>query len=100
MQHGRWRAARARHGVGCRGTQSAADGRGGAQAGARQGRAGRAAGRAERSGHCLLGGTGVQPGRAAGQRAMHLVHSACFWPGLTQYYSLVKFFDIVREPGS
>ena len=38
--------------------------------------------------------------RAAGQRAMHLVQSICFWPGLTQYYSWVKFLDIVREPGS
>ena len=26
-------------------------------------------------------------GRAAGQRAVHWVHSACFWPDLTQYYS-------------
>ena len=29
----------------------------------------------------------ARPGRAAGQQAVHLVHSACFWPSLTQYCS-------------
>ena len=42
--------------------------RAGLRVGARQGRAG----------HDRLGSTGAQPGRAAGQRAVHLVHSACF----------------------
>ena len=45
---------------------------------------GRAAGCA---GHGQLGGLGAQPGHAASQRAVHSVHSACFWPDLTQYCS-------------
>ena len=33
-------------------------------------------------------------------RAVHSVHSACFQPGLTRYFSGVRFLDIVRELGS
>ena len=59
---GRW--AQAGHAAGAR---SAVDARADAQ-GTQQGRAG----------HGRLGSLGTQPGRAAGQRAMHSVHSACF----------------------
>ena len=45
-------------------------------AGARQGRHG-SAGR----------GRWARPGHAVGRRAVHLVHSACFWPGSTRYFS-------------
>ena len=43
---------------------------------------------------------GVRPGVLLGQRAVHSVHSACFWPNLTRYFFGVRFLDIVREPGS
>ena len=33
-------------------------------------------------------------------RAVHSVHSACFWPGSTRYFPESKYLDIVREPGS
>ena len=35
------------------------------------------------------GGAGrwARPGRAAGRRAVHLVHSTYFWPGSTWYFS-------------
>ena len=57
------------------------------------GRAGRSAGRGAQGarqagawhGRCARGQ--ARPGSAAGQRAVHSVHSACFWPGLTQYCS-------------
>ena len=32
-----------------------------------------------------------------GQLAVHSVHTTCFWPGLTRYFSGVIFLDIVRE---
>ena len=64
------------------------------------GASGRRVGRTDvgskRAGNCRLGGLGV----LLGQRAVHSVHSACFWPGLTRYFSGVRFLDIVREPGS
>ena len=41
-----------------------------------------------------------RPGMLLGQLAMHSVHAACFWPGLTRYFSGVRFLDSVREPGS
>ena len=56
------------------------------------------AGRAERAG---AGGRAGQAGLAArglgvllGQWAVHLVHSACFWPNLTWYCSLVNFWTL------
>ena len=71
-----------------RGARSAANTQAGACAGPVGGRAGGhpgpTGGRGARPGEW---GTGAWPGRAAGQRAMHLVHSACFWPDLTQYCS-------------
>ena len=45
----------------------------------------------ERGGGRSRGAAGARrqerPGRDAGQRTVHSVHSACFWPGLTQYCS-------------
>ena len=41
---------------------------------------------------------GARPGRAAGQRSVHLVHSACFWPGLTQYCFRVNFWTLFVNP--
>ena len=101
--------------LGARGTQAGcwgAQAAGGRWAGAQQGRAegkwnglaagrknGRATGR--RAGRWGIGAAGrraraagradwaawARPGRVAGQRAVHFVHSSCFWPGLTQYCS-------------
>ena len=70
-----------RAGPGCAGGAQA---RGTGGSGARGGR-GRGGARA----HGARGmGAGRAAERAAGlARAMHLVHSACFWPGLTQYCS-------------
>ena len=92
------------HDTGAQGTQAGAGRHGRRRAGCwgvqvRQqalgagGRASRRAGRAARA-H----GTGA--GCATGQQAVHLVHSACFWPCLTRFFSGVRFLDIVREPGS
>ena len=33
------------------------------------------------------GVAGTRPGVLLGQRVVHSVHSACFWPGLTRYFS-------------
>ena len=55
-----------------------------------QERRARAAGRLGRAG----------PGVLLGQLAVRSVHAACFWPGLTRYFSGVRFLDIVRESGS
>ena len=70
-----------RHDAGRRGAQAGAGltrrahGRG--ARGARQGR-----------GHeCATLALGARPRRAVDQQAVHLVHSACFWPSLTQYCS-------------
>ena len=72
-------------------------------AGMRQGRSRRAAG-AQQARRGAAGaqarGKGERPGVLLGQRAMHSVHSACFWPGLTRYFSGVRFFDMVRKPDS
>ena len=65
----------------------------GARAAGRGGRRGRARGR---PGWAL----GARPGRAGWPWAVHLVHSACFWPGSTRHFPESKFLDIVREPGS
>ena len=66
-----------RHGAGRRGAQAGAGltrgARGRGLRGARQGRAAQV--------------RDTSAGRAAGQQAVHLVHSACFWPSLTQYCS-------------
>ena len=75
-------------GARCRRTLSRRAGRGG-----RRGRARRTRGRA---GWAL----GARPGRAGWPWVVHSVHSACFWPGSTRYFPELKFFDIVREPGS
>ena len=87
------RALGARHGTGVQACGAGAYKQAGAGA-RRQAGAWGASGR--RAGHGLLGGLGV----LLGQRAVHSVHSACFWPDLTQYFSRVIFLDIVREPGS
>ena len=69
------RQARARTGSGTawerRGAVGARRGHGRRAAGARQARGG--------------GTTGAQPGSAGWPRDVHSVHSACFWPDLTQY---------------
>ena len=54
----------------------------------------------ERAGRMRQAGWGAWPGVLLGQLAMHSVHIACFWPGLTRYFSGVRFLNIVREPGS
>ena len=52
-----------------------------------------------RQGHEHTGrGRWARLGRAVGQRAVHLVHSACFWLGLTQYCSLVNFWTLFVNP--
>ena len=65
--------------------------------------AGRAVGRAQERG-ARQAGAGrvgrVRPGRAGWLRAVHLMHSACFWPGSTRYFPESNFLDIVRELGS
>ena len=63
------------------GGMGAQKGRGRGEAGARQERGRHAVGTARARGRW------ARPRRAAGQRAVYLVHSACFWPGLTQYCS-------------
>ena len=48
-----------------------------------------------RAGGCAAAGArgaaasaqGARPGVLLGQRAMHSLHSACFWPDLTRYFS-------------
>ena len=52
-----------------------------------------------------LGAVGARPGlgkRAAWARRLarvvHLVPMACFWPGLTQYCSLVDFWTLFVNP--
>ena len=86
--HGARRRAHRRHGRAGAGAQAlgwAQEGgrRAGASGHAGHGRGVRQAGaRHWRCAHGL-----ARPRRAAGQRVVHLVHSACFWPGLTQYCS-------------
>ena len=67
-----------RHGAGRRGAQAGAGRTAGARGrGARQG-----------CGHeCATLALGARPRRAVDQQVVHLVHSACFWPSLTQYCS-------------
>ena len=56
----------------------------------RHGVRGRAGRTRQGSGRCTAGAQqawGLGAGRAGWPRVVHLVHSACFWPGLTQYCS-------------
>ena len=92
------------------GVRSGMAGRAG-RAGVRSGTAGRA-GRAgswaagargkvwQALGRARQGTTGARAGCAGWPWAVHSVHSACFWPGLTQYFPESNFLDIVCEPGS
>ena len=84
----------------------------GASGALKRARVGRAGGRGRQLGkracrHTRRTGAGRSEREAAGAagalgmaRVVHLVHSACFWLGSTRYFSLVKFLDIIRKPGS
>ena len=56
--------------------------------------------RAGRALQASWGARGARPSVLLGQLVVHSVHAACFLPGLTRYFSGVRFLDIVREPGS
>ena len=77
---------------GARGRQAGARGRArrAGVAGARRACC-RQAGAHEASAGCMSVAC-VHLGVLAGLWAVHLVHSACFWPGLTRYFSGVRFF--------
>ena len=66
----------------------------------RAGRAGVAGARGARAAGKLGSRRRPRPGVLLGQLAVHSVNAACFWPGLTRYFSEVRFLDIVREPVS
>ena len=115
---GRWaRGARSAGGRGARARQASGSWAqaqaGGSRArhvtaGARQGTAGARQGCATGHGMCTAGARGGRDkgtrgtrqwraGRTSWSRAVHLVHSACFWPDLTQYCSLTRFMNTVHH---
>ena len=86
---GSWCSGRARQAQqaqgGCAGQAVAARGTCAARAQLARGTAGAAGAQQGAAGARRASGLGA--GRAAWPRAVHSVHSACFWPDLTRYFS-------------
>ena len=86
-QHGR----AARRQTGARGAHAASEreqtDEQAADADGRAGRGSLTAGASRRAGARQGRDRGARPGVLLGQQAVHSVHSACFWPDLTQYCS-------------